>query len=136
MDHVKVIERAVLGLLLTLVLGATHAPVERKLPAAARSTIDKVSRAAKRADFATLRGLMVKEFTWSFGGDADVDQAISAWKEDPRYLKELGRVLRGKCRFLQLHKRVECPGDGTLGFRAGFVEDDGSWRMEYFVEGD
>ena len=132
----RVIGRVILALLSLFPMGPTQAATRRDPLSVAQPTIERALRAAKQGDFPALRVLMVKDFTWSFGGDASVDQAIAAWKEDSRYLRELIRVLGGPCRFLQVHNVVECPGDGTVAFRAGFVEKRGKWRMMYFVEGD
>ena len=107
----------------------------KALPKEAAEAIRAVADSAKKRDFMTLRGLMVDEFTWSFGGDRDANQAIDVWKQDGRYLTELERVLRGNCRPAKAG-HIECPGRGDLSFRAGFVKTPKGWKLEYFVEGD
>jgi hypothetical protein len=78
---------------------------------------------------------MLNEFTWSFGGDVDADQAIEAWRESKQYMRELPDVLKRGCYSRDIDK-VICPGKGSMDFRAGFVNTKAGWRMEYFVEGD
>jgi hypothetical protein len=65
------------------------------------------------------------------------------WKADARYLDELVRVLERGCHVdRRVHggdtrtRRVHCPGEGGMKFRAGFIETPGGWRMESLVEGD
>ena len=107
----------------------------RALPKEAAEAIRIVADSAKKRDFMTLRGLMVDEFRWSFGGDSDANQATDEWKKDGRYLTELERVLRGNCRPAEAG-HIECPGRGDLSFRAGFLRTPKGWKLEYFVEGD
>jgi hypothetical protein len=137
----------VAGLLIAVCLAAASsasaAEPARALPAAATQVIAQVRQAAEQRDLPGLRKLMIREFSWSFGGDRDADQAIEAWKEDPKYLRQLVRVLRQPCRVDTARygsdegkRRAKCPGAGNLSFRAGFIETPDGWRMEYFVEGD
>ena len=107
----------------------------RALPKEAAEAIRTVADSAKKRDFMTLRGLMVNEFTWSFGGDSDANQAIDEWKKDGRYLTELERVLRGNCRPADAG-HIECSARGNLSFGAGFLRTPKGWKLEYFVEGD
>ena len=105
------------------------------LPPDAAAVIQEVEACAATADLKGLRARMTDEFTWSFGGDSDADQAIAEWTKDARYLQELARVLRSGCKHAPTD-RIECPRRAGLGFRAGFTKTDGTWRMNYFVEGD
>ena len=107
----------------------------RPLPIEAREIIAELEKAAQAKDFAKLRSLMVDEFTWSFGGDVDANQAITAWRDDKRYLRELQATLKRGCRKIGQNK-INCPGKGGFDFRAGLVKTNVGWRMEYFVEGD
>lgn len=128
--------------LLTVVALAseTRAPSRSKAPALppeATAAIQRVTDAAKKGDLKALRAAMVQRFTWSFGGDDDADQAIEEWSKEPRFLRELVRVLRMGCRpWRDTTDRVECPGRGDMSFRAGFLNTEDGWKLEHFVEGD
>ena len=105
------------------------------IPIEAQKVIEQVHAAAANEDFAQLRRLMVHDFQWSFGGDANVDQALDAWKADPKYLRGLKRVTAQQCAFID-NAIVQCPAKGHTNFRAGFGKTADGWRMQYFVEGD
>jgi hypothetical protein len=124
-------------------LAIAAAPNAGKLPPEASAVIDRVRKAAEQSDWSALRKVMVREFTWSFGGDRDADQAIEAWKNRPEYVRELGRVLRMGCRVDTTRygdgtnaERIKCDGKSGLQFRAGFINTPEGWKLEYFVEGD
>lgn len=108
---------------------------DKRLPKKAQAVIQKTMEYAQKRELKKLRNLMVRKFTWSFGGDRDADQAISEWRNDPKFLEELVQVLRKGCA-LQSTDRIECPGAGNDNFRAGFVKTSDGWKMEYFVAGD
>lgn len=108
----------------------------RPIPDDARSIIREVRAAAKTKDFRTLRRLMVSEFTWSFGGDGDADQAIDAWRRDPTALPELYRVTGHRCVFRTDEMNIQCPPNAGYKYRAGFTKTGQGWRMSYFVAGD
>ena len=133
--------RFTLAAIAALLLAGTALAAERRTttpvpaPPEAMKVIDEVERAARTQDMNALRATMARNFTWSFGGDADADQALAEWRQDPRYLKALAHVLHSPCRTVE-PDLVECPASGGLGFRAGFAPKDGQWRMTYFVEGD
>jgi hypothetical protein len=78
---------------------------------------------------------MIREFQWSFGGDNDAEQALDAWKGDPKYLRNLARVTAQSCRFIT-RAIIECPAKAAKGYRAGFARTPEGWRMRYFVAGD
>lgn len=105
------------------------------VPKDASNVIRATADSADKRKFPALRALMVDAFTWSFGGDVNASQAIAEWQKEPRYLREMVRVLRKGCRLVKTDE-VECPGRGGLNFRAGFIKTDKGWRMNYFVEGD
>ena len=105
------------------------------IPIEAQKVIDQVHAAAINEDFARLRRLMVRDFQWSFGGDANVDQALDTWKADPKYLRSLKGVTAQQCAFIDA-ATVQCPAKGRTNFRAGFGKTADGWRMQYFVEGD
>jgi hypothetical protein len=105
------------------------------VPKEAQAIINKTRQAVGAKDFAKLRALMISEFTWSFGGDGDADQAIEAWRKDPQYMKQMSAVLKRGCHADDVD-RVICPGKGGMGFRAAYVKTEAGWRMEYFVAGD
>src|SRR5882724_1645574 len=52
----------------------------------------------ERESPAGLRPLMEQAFTWSFGGDADADQAVDEWKKQPKALQGLTGALTGPCK--------------------------------------
>ena len=78
---------------------------------------------------------MAREFTWSFGGDSNAEQAIDEWKKQPRYMLQLGRVTKSQVHVSQGQIR-RMPGECRRSFRAGFKLSEGQWKMVYFVEGD
>lgn len=108
----------------------------KPIPVAARAVIREVHLAAKAKNFAALRWLMVSEFTWSFGGDGDVDQALEAWKHDPAAIRELRRITGGRCAFRVDEENIQCPPNAGYQYRAGFTKTEHGWRMSYFVAGD
>jgi len=110
-------------------------PASSTLPLEARATIAQLRQAATAKDFAKLRSLMTGEFTWSFGGDANADQAIAAWRDDSTYLQGLRATLDQGCH-RSAQDELECPGRGGGGFRAGLVKTPAGWRLQYLVAGD
>ena len=105
------------------------------VPSGASQLIRKVNAAAQRHDYAALSSVMVPDFSWNFGGEASAKRAISEWKKQPGYLRQLATVTRAKCVYRK-DRVVECPAKAGTSFRAGFSEIDGQWKMVYFVEGD
>jgi hypothetical protein len=106
------------------------------MPVAARAVIREVHAAARAKNFAALRRLMVSEFTWSFGGDGDAEQALEAWKRDPAAIRELYRITGGRCAFRGDEENIQCPPNAGYQYRAGFTKTEQGWRMSYFVAGD
>jgi hypothetical protein len=78
---------------------------------------------------------MLQEFQWSFGGDADVMQALDAWKTDPKYLRNLARATAQQCGF-HTPQIIQCPAKARTSYRAGFERTADGWRMRYFIAGD
>ena len=105
------------------------------LPPGATAVIQAVHMAAGQQRHAALQRLMASEFVWSFGGDADAQQAIAAWKADPKALKALYRVTGAPCAALA-HGSVECPRQAGRAARARFELTAQGWRMVSFVAGD
>lgn len=105
------------------------------LPNDAITAIHQVNKAAKSANFANLKSLMVQNFIWSFGGDASATQSIEDWKANPDNLKRLIEATEQPCVLLS-DNTVECPSAAGLGYRAGFKRTSTGWRMFYFVQGD
>lgn len=114
----------------------TSALDKRPIPTEAQTVIHQVRDAAKARDFQALRRLMVSEFTWSFGGDGDADQAIQAWKQDLAALGELYRIASHQCAFSADERHIQCPPKAGYNYRAGFTKTEQGWRMVYFVAGD
>ena len=112
-----------------------HALAATPIPEDAQAIIRAVGSAAARQDLAALDKLMIREFTWSFGGDRDARQALDAWRADPGYLAQLSRATAAKCGYVT-PKIIECPTKAGTGHRAGFERTRDGWRMSYFVAGD
>jgi len=135
--------RRLMILIAASLLAISAAPNAAKLPPEASAVIDRVRQAAERSDWTALRKSMVREFTWSFGGDRDADQAIQEWKNRPEYARELNWVLRLGCYVDTTRyggetkaERIKCDGIGGMHFRAGFINTSEGWKFEYFVAGD
>lgn len=106
------------------------APAFKSAPTDARPLLGLIWRAA---DLPQLRTLMPKEFTWSFGGDSDADQAISEWAKDPAFLKSLRTALTGTCKAEK--DTLTCKGKKgpRLVLERG---KDRCWQWTAFVDGD
>ena len=128
------VKRAILAAVLAFLI-ASHALAAAPIPEDAQATIRAVGAAAARRDFAALDKMMIREFTWSFGGDRDARQALDAWRADPGYLAQLRRATAVKCGYAA-PKIIECPIKAGTGHRAGFERTTDGWRMSYFVAGD
>lgn len=109
------------------------APALTAAPADARLLLRKLwTLAGKKTGLTALRPLMDPQFTWSFGGDADADQALGEWAKDPKLLTKLRTALTGACK--PQKDSLTCAGKS--GPRAVFEKRDGCWRWTSFVEGD
>ena len=123
-----------------VVVGAligTSLPVwaAKPLPPGATAVIHAVHTAAGQQRHAALQRLMAPAFMWSFGGDADAQQAIATWKADPKALKALHRATGMPCAALP-DGGVECPRQAGRAARARFELTAQGWRMVSFVAGD
>ena len=107
----------------------------KPLPPGATAVIHAVHTAAGQQRHAALQRLMAPEFVWSFGGDADAQQAMATWKADPKALKALHRATGMPCAALP-DGSVECPRSAGRAARARFEFTAQGWRMVSFVEGD
>lgn len=105
------------------------------IPVELLTAVSRVHSAAAHSDYTTLRASMSTKFTWSFGGDADREQAVAEWKKEPKYLTALAKVTRAKCGWIK-RGVLQCPATAGLAYRAGFEQVDGSWKLVYFVSGD
>lgn len=111
------------------------------IPAAAAKRIAAIHRAARSRDFKVLRANMRDQFSWSFGGESDAEQAITLWQADAKVLSEMDKVLSLGCKADADGKRITCPPAYTakpdyLSYRAGFELVAGKWLMTFFVTGD
>ncbi len=112
-----------------------------QVPPAAARVIAAVEQAAGARDLAALRKLMADQFTYTTGDEPSADTAILIWQADPTILGELDRVLDAGCAHDQTRREVVCPAaflqdPGQSGYRAGFREVDGGWRMVSFTAGE
>ena len=107
----------------------------KPLPPGATAVSHAVHTAAGQQRHAALQRLMAPEFVWSFGGDADAQQAMATWKADPKALKALHRATGMPCAALP-DGSVECPRSAGRAARARFEFTAQGWRMVSFVEGD
>jgi hypothetical protein len=110
------------------------------LPAGAARAVAEVERAASARDVGRLRPLMADEFTYSFGDSPSADTAIVMWQADPTILAELGKALGAGCA-QDKEGQVVCPAGfvtdpNFTGYRAGFRNVAGGWKMVFFVAGD
>jgi hypothetical protein len=124
-----------LAFALWFVIAAPSSSAGRPVPAEAKAVIRQVQVAAAARDFAALEALMVPGFVWSFGGDESAQQALAAWKTEPRVLDRLSRATKQACR-AEDDGIVECPTKAGTGYRAGFQRTAHGWRMIYFVAGE
>jgi hypothetical protein len=97
--------------------------------------VSQIHSAAVHRKYETLREAMDTAFVWSFGGDADREQALSEWRKEARYLRSLARVTRSACGWVG-GGVYQCPAKAGAGPRAGFRQLSGEWKLVYFVAGD
>jgi hypothetical protein len=111
------------------------------LPPAAARAIAEVENAAASRDVGRLRPLMADEFTYSFGDSPSADTAVVMWQADPTILSEIGKALSAGCAQDRKDGQVVCPAafltdQSFAGYRAGFRNVGGAWKMVFFVAGD
>ena len=124
---------------------AQAAPVDvakyGQVPPAAAQVIAAVSQAAGARDVGKLRMFMADQFVYSSGDEPSADTAIVVWQADPSIFGELTRALDAGCAHDPAKGEVVCPAAflsdaGQAGYRAGFRQAGGSWRMVYFTQGE
>ncbi|HKE18164.1 MAG TPA: hypothetical protein VKB80_24975 [Kofleriaceae bacterium] len=111
------------------------------VPPGAAAVIAAVAQAAAAHDVRKLRTFMADQFTYSSGDEPSADTAIVVWQADPSILGELTRALDAGCAQAQATGEVVCPAafasdSGQTGYRAGFRQAKGSWRMVSFTQGE
>jgi hypothetical protein len=111
------------------------------LPPAAAKVVAEAEQAAGSRDVTRLRAIMADEFTYSFGDAPSADTAVLVWKADATILAELHRTLGAGCAMDAAKGQVVCPAayltDGNFtGYRVGFAQVGGQWKMTFFVAGD
>jgi hypothetical protein len=122
--------------LLTVAAFCAPSVLMAQTPATAAGVVDQVNSAAKRRDFNALRRLMTDEFKWTLGPSSETaDEAIAAWRRNRGSLQELVAATAQGCEVLE-RTLIQCPAGAGMGFRAGFSQVDGTWKMRYFLAGD
>jgi hypothetical protein len=112
-----------------------------ELPPAAAKVVAEAEQASGARDVARLRAIMADEFTYSFGDAPSADTAVLVWKADASILAELNKTLGAGCAHDAAKAQVVCPAafltdDNYLGYRVGFAQVGGAWKMTFFVAGD
>jgi hypothetical protein len=108
--------------------------------------------AVRRRDRAALRRMMINEFTFSFGDEANASEAFAHFDNPNNYTSPNGRRRTGWTVLDQVLARGVRPdvdnmrsgtynpsyiaSGGNIGCRAGFEFVGGRWRWTYFVCGD
>ena len=111
------------------------------LPPEAAKVVAEAEQASTMRDVGRLRAVMADEFTFSFGDAPSADTAVLLWKADATILTELSKTLGAGCALDAAKSQVVCPAafltDGNFtGYRAGFAQIGGRWKMTFFVAGD
>lgn len=88
--------------------------------------------AGNKSPAKALRPLMDHQFSWSFGGDADADQAVSEWAKDASFGKSLRAAVAGACKATK--SDVTCAA--KKGPRLLLEKKEGCWRWTGFLSGD
>jgi len=110
------------------------APGFTTAPADARLFLRVIWAAAGNKEaLKALRPLMDDSFTWSFGGDADADQAVSEWAKDSKLPQAIRAAVTGRCKATK--DDVTCQPKKP-GQRLVLEKKDGCWRWTAFVAGD
>ena len=111
------------------------------LPPEAAKVVAEAEQASGARDVGRLRAVMADEFTYSFGDAPSADTAVLVWKADATILSELNKTLGAGCAMDTTKAQVVCPAafltDGNFtGYRVGFAQVNGHWKMTFFVAGD
>jgi hypothetical protein len=110
------------------------APAFSSAPADARLMLRVIWAAAgNKLPLKALRPLMEESFTWSFGGDADADQAVTEWAKDEKLPQAIRAAITGKCKTAKDNVTCEPKKPGP---RLVLEKNDGCWRWTAFVAGD
>lgn len=109
------------------------APAVSGAPASAQLLLRLIwSAAGKKDAIKALDPFMARAFTWSFGGDAIAQQALTEWAKDESMPKTLRAAIAGRCS--TKGNTVTCAP--TKGPRLVLEKQDGCWRWTAFVAGD
>lgn len=112
-----------------------------ELPPEAAKVVAEAEQASGARDVGRLRAVMADDFTYSLGDAPSADTAVLVWKADATILAELNRTLGAGCALDAAKGQVVCPAayltDGNFaGYRAGFAQVGGQWKMTFFVAGE
>lgn len=109
------------------------APPVSSAPADARLLLRLIWTAAGKTDaMKALDPFMERAFTWSFGGDAIAQQALTEWAKDDSIPKKLRAAIASRCTTKANILTCEPP----KGLRLVLEKRDGCWRWTAFVGGD
>lgn len=109
------------------------APAVSAAPANAQLLLRLIWTAAGRKDpIKALDPFMARAFTWSFGGDAIAQQALTQWAKDDAVPRTLRAAIAGRCS--TKGTTVTCAA--AKGPRLVLEKQDGCWRWTAFVDGD
>jgi hypothetical protein len=109
------------------------APSASGAPASAQLLLRLIwSAAGKKDPLKALDPFMARTFTWSFGGDAIAEQALTEWAKDDAVPTTIRAAIAGRC--TTRGTSVTCaPAKGP---RLVLEKQDGCWRWTAFVGGD
>ena len=109
------------------------APAVSAAPAETRLLLRLIwSAAGNKEPLKALDPFMDRAFTWSFGGDAIAQQALTEWAKTETVPKTLRAAIAGRC--TTKGSTVTCAA--TKGPRLVLEKRDGCWRWTAFVDGD
>ena len=109
------------------------APAVGAAPASAQLLLRLIWTAASKKDpLKALDPFMARAFTWSFGGDAIAQQALTEWAKNDTVPKTLRAAIAGRCS--TKGNAVTCAA--AKGPRLVLEKQDGCWRWTAFVDGD
>lgn len=109
------------------------APAVSAAPADARLLLRLIwSAAGNREPLKALDPFMERAFTWSFGGDAIAQQALTEWAKDDSIPKAIRAAIAGRC--TTKSNIVTCAP--PKGMRLVLEKRDACWRWTAFVGGD
>jgi len=109
-----------------------NAPAVSSAPGDARLLLRLIwSAAGKKAPLKALDPFMARAFTWSFGGDAIAQQALTEWAKDESMPRKLRAAIAGRC--TTKGNTVTCAA--AKGPRLVLEKQDACWRWTAFVDG-